>query len=439
MIRPAPRRLELLLVAAAVALRVAVLPLAPRWGYLPDHADLARWGLQAVDHGPLSLYRRPPDAWPVVAYVGDTPRRAVRSHHRPYNYGPLTAYGLWASGCAFAALSPDRLLNTVRSRAAFAPWGLLGDLLLAWGGARLVAALRPSAAARAAFGLLLFAPAAAWTSAVWGQVDSPVLAAAVWMLWAMVEGRWLLAGALFGAAAALKPQVVFFLALWGFAAVTRPKRALPALGLAAVALFLAALPFTLDSGLAWFRASFVNSVSDYREYTTLMAFNLWYADALASGSRNAAVVRLGLSKAQWGDLLLVAGLALSLVASLRRWGRSGPDAEGGGRAYAAGLLLWTVVSLLLSVMLPTRVHERYLLVPLPFLVAAAAVWRPLLVPALLLNVVALAQVTWPLWWRGGSGTRPLEWALTGLALVTAAAAVGRAFKLPPPGKAEAPR
>jgi hypothetical protein len=63
--------------------------------------------------------------------------------------------------------------------------------------------------------------------------------------------------------------------------------------------------------------------------------------------------------------------------------------------------------------------------------AAGCVWRPLWAPALLLNVVALAQVTWPLWLRPGvPGVRLLEWALAALALGATAAAIRHAFGQP---------
>ena len=76
------------------------------------------------------------------------------------------------------------------------------------------------------------------------------------------------------------------------------------------------------------------------------------------------------------------------------------------RSDRRGLLVWTALCLLLSVMLPTEVHERYLILVLPFLgLIAALTWRAW--PGLLLlTIVMMGQLSWPLWLRAEAGGWP---------------------------------
>jgi hypothetical protein len=92
---------------------------------------------------------------------------------------------------------------------------------------------------------------------------------------------------------------------------------------------------------------------------------------------------------------LLIGLALGFVYMVRYW-----------RHDRRALPLWALVSLLLLVMLPTEVHERYLLLVLPFLgVCAALTWR-MWPGLLLLLIVMMGQLSWPLWLRSGRGQWP---------------------------------
>ena len=57
-------------------------------------------------------------------------------------------------------------------------------------------------------------------------------------------------------------------------------------------------------------------------------------------------------------------------------------------------------------MVPTEVHERYLILVLPFLAVAVA-FAPRFWPGLVLLLIALmGQLTWPLWLRSGRGQWP---------------------------------
>ncbi len=368
--------------------------------YPGDHDDFVRWGMQATDRGVLTLYDEPPDRHDMRVWDKRQHRwgTAQRQFDRVCNYPPLSVYLLYVSGVVFRALSIDRVINTPASLGAFTFWGILGDFLVAWGCAALVALFRPAWAPRLTYTLALFLPPLWWDSVVWAQMDSVLLAPAVWMLYAMLRRRWLLAGVLWGVAFGLKPQAILLVPLWGLALFTVGSRWRVLLGgvAAAVVLFIVALPFTLHSGWEWLRRSYIeNLLSTYTHLTTLKAFNVWYLHLLLSDSIDAQAKWLGLARGTWGKLWLLAGLLVGFGYSLQRW-----------RHDRRALVLWTTLSLLLFVMLPTEVHERYLILVLPFLgVAAAFTWR--LWPGLiLLLVVMMAQLSWPLWLRSGRGQWP---------------------------------
>lgn len=368
--------------------------ISPKMGYFQDHDDLARWGLQCVEDGVLSIYDHPPKPAELSVWTDQGPAIAQREMNRLCNYPPLCVYMLGASGLMFKATSPDRVINTIHSRAAIGLWSVLLDFVLALGCAKLVAHYRGAPAGWRAFGWAILAPPFWLVSCLWGQVDTWVLAPAVWMLWAMVAGRWNLAGALFGVTAAMKPQAAAFLPVWALALITvRPHAAVIRAGfIAAATLFVVAMPFTLHSGAEWWRQSYQANLFEHSKgLTTLMAFNVWYLVCLVTGSVDETVHWLGFSRAAWGQ----AGLGIALVAGfvwmIRRW-------SGDGR----GLVVWTALVMIAFVSIPTRVHDRFILLILPFLLACCFLWKRVWPGFVVLLVVASGQVTWPQWLSAAS-------------------------------------
>lgn len=402
-----PRGLWLGVTVAAVVLRAGLLaaPLMPTppipvfagMLYPGDHDDFVRWGLQAQDRGLLSLYTEPPHRQNLRSWdkAKHTWHISQRKFDRVCNYPPLSVYLLAVSGAAFSALRPDRLLNTVESLSCFTFWSILGDFLTAWGCAALVRRFRPGWAPLWVYVAALFLPILWWDSVIWAQTDSILLAAVVWMLHAMLHERWVLAGVLWGVAFALKTQAVLFIPLWGYALLTTRPFWKPLVGGVAAldVLLLMALPFTLHSGWAWYLRSYhENLFAIYSNLTTLKAFNIWYLHLLLTDSLDAHAKWLGLTRGMWSKIWLVLALLAGLLFMLWRWRRD-----------SRGLVLWTTLSLLLFMMIPTEVHERYLILVLPFLGVAVA-FAPRLWPGLLLLlVVMLGQLSWPLWLPSGRG------------------------------------
>ena len=388
--------LWLAVLAAALVLRIALVTTTTGVLYPGDHDDFVRWGIQATDHGVRTLYDGPPARHDRRLWNGKW-NISQRPFDRTCNYPPLSAYMLWLSGLVFKAVSnDDRLINTVASHVLFSFWSIVCDFITAAGCAAIVLLYRSRAAALLAFTLALLLPPLWWDSIIWAQMDSVLLAPAVWMLWAMLRERWLFAGLMWGLAFALKPQAILFVPVWGYALFVARSWWKPVLGglIALGVLALTALPFMLHSGGKWsYHSYWTNLFAEYADKTTLKAFNLWYLHLLITDSLDAQAARAGLTLNAWGKVFLVASLSAGFAFMLWRWRRD-----------RRGLIVWTVLCLLCFMMLPTAVHERYLILVLPFLgVAAALTWR-LWPPLLILTAVIMAQMTWPLWLKYQAGT-----------------------------------
>ncbi len=113
----APRVVIATALVVGLALRIALVMLAPRYGYFGDHDDYVRWGIQAVDRGVTTLYREPPPRQPAVSIAPDGRMSlSVREYDRILNYPPLAAYVLWLEGAVHKRLDDHRYVNTIRAR-----------------------------------------------------------------------------------------------------------------------------------------------------------------------------------------------------------------------------------------------------------------------------------------------------------------------------------
>ena len=164
------------------------------------------------------------------------------------------------------------------------------DILLAAGCAAIAGIYRGLRAMKLAYALVLFAPPFWWDSVIWQQMDTVLLAPAVWMLYAMLRERWLLAGVLWGLMLGLKPQAILFVPVWGYALLTVRPMWKPVAGgaIAAGVIGIAAMPFMMTSGMAWLDLSYTkNILGNYSNLVTLKAFNIWYLYALLLDSLDA--------------------------------------------------------------------------------------------------------------------------------------------------------
>jgi hypothetical protein len=204
------------------------------------------------------------------------------------------------------------------------------------------------------------------------------------MVWAMLRRRWLMAGVLWGVALGLKTQGVLLGSLWAFAVVfDRDRfRALAGMAAAGVVLNVTALPYWLTSGTAWITNGFTDNLLHQYQFTTLRAFNVWYIDLLLTGRRDSGVPLLGVTRDMWGRAMFGLAALAGVVIAWRRW-----------RAEPYRLLLLGGWILLVVVMFPTRVHERYLVLCLPLLICGAFRIKRLWVGLVVLMLVATCQIT----------------------------------------------
>lgn len=366
-----------------------LVPFSPRYGYFGDHDDFSRWGVQAVREGVLTLYDHAPprvDAW---YFINGEPIKRQRPVDRVCNYPPISAYIFWLNGFVHRAVDFSQTINTWWARAVFMTWGMIAHVIMALGVAAIVRRWRGGRAPFVAFLVTLFTPPIIYDVAFWAQTDAWLLAPAVWMLWALMERRWMLAGVCFGIMLGLKPQAVLFTPLWFVAAYGHRawRGPLVGVGTSVGVVLLAALPFTLHSRFAWFEGSYYDNLVHAYPDTTLRAYNVWYIDLLQSEDRNSTRLLAGMQKDTWGKIFIFAGLAaIALAVGLRR-----------KRSADVMLLAWTTVSMIAFVMLPTRVHERYIVLIFPFLVCCATL-RPVLWPGVaILAVLSIVQMTHQQW------------------------------------------
>ncbi len=407
MLAPSSRRLALAFVVG-IAMRLALVAIAPRWGYAWDHFDVLGMGAVAAQRGLTHVYSAPTDLLPTIrgwVVQNGTPVVISRREVYPPNYPPLATTIFWAQSRWLGVEAPDFVANTRATRlvTSLAPW--LFEVATAVGVGLLAHALtgRTTTAAGAA-ALTWLAPPLMMNTAVFGQYDALALAPAVLAVAAMAGGRWAAAGIALGVALLAKPQGLLIAPIAGFAAlVAAPAGLLPCLGrlarLGGVALAtvtLGSAPWLLADGAAWLRRCYRMNLFEVLPYTTLEAYNVWYLAALLAERHpvydvlTSTATVAGLTRDAWGRVLL--GLALAAAAALA-WTRHRRRPALAIVVFAS-LWLWSVF------LWPTRVHERYLLYCMPFAIAAAATVPRLRPVVAALLVLATMEHAWPLWRTG---------------------------------------
>lgn len=335
---------EGLIALFAVGLLVRLLLLGGD-GHVFDMALFRSWTERMTERGPSGFYPEAGEDFFV-------------------DYPPGYLYVLWGIGHLARAVGYEVIPAFLFKLPAIA--ADLALAVVAMLGARRLFPRNPGARGLGAAAVLMN-PAVIFVSSVWGQVDA---LAAVFVLASVVmlgTGRASLAReaggmALLAAAVGTKPQAAFVLPVvvlvLGYRHLRRglPRGAarmvvLGAIGAAAGMALLA--PFRLDPFEAF---RFYADAAGTYELTSLFAFNLWGAFGFwRADVGNDALRFLGVPAFAWG--LALFSLAGSMVLA-RAW-RSLSDGRHEGR-----VLLFGGVSLsLVGFVFLTRIHERYLFVP----------------------------------------------------------------------------
>ncbi|HEX5506167.1 MAG TPA: hypothetical protein VFW96_26345 [Thermomicrobiales bacterium] len=351
-------RAPLLLVGILIAGLALRLALAPFGAYRFDTDDLGRWTARLATVPLARFYDGP-----------------------PVDHLPGDLWVMWALGKGYALVSPGldvqarAFLVLLKLVPALADAGIAALLYLL--GRRLGGAVAGLVAAA----LYAFNPGSVFLTAVWGQWDALSAALALAALWLLLRGDPEWAFPVLAYAALIKPQVAALAPLLALAFVAwyalrePPGRWLRrvAVGAAASLLVLVLVPLPFDVGVSPLPArwSLVGRLSDALEKfteTSHSAFNLWTAPLAAPAGvplfrqPDSARWLLGLTYQAWGALLLAAALVAILAAFWRR--------------RDARALVWAATATALALfVLPTRIHERYLL-PAVALAALAAALAP---------------------------------------------------------------
>jgi hypothetical protein len=252
--------------------------------------------------------------------------------------------------------------------------------------------------------LYLLNPASIFLTAIWGQWDSVSAALALIAVWLVIRGdpAWTLPPLTW--AALIKPPFAALLPLdllsfvwrhvvphtrWGGTQSTTESlmASLGELALTAVICVLLArallLPFDVGVGplpARWDLLERLRYSLDLYPETSVNAFNLW-ATPLVGNREPDAQPLLGVAVRTWGLALFGAAYLLILA---RYWRR--PDA----RAF-----IWAAFAISFAAfMLPTRVHERYLLPAITLAALAAAVTPRLRWFFAALSVTFFANLYW---------------------------------------------
>ncbi len=359
------------LAVAAVAVSVV---LAPLFYFKFDvYGCWVPWARASGGRRPWDIYRLRADCNypPVLLYLWTATQAAVRGlpvlrHHRlTLELFKLPNVLAWAAGVPLCDRGLRRPFGPAPARAAAVAYALSLPLLL--------------------------------DAAVWGQYDAILCLALVAVLVALAGGRPVLAGALTGMSLGLKFQAVVLLPAVGTYALRRfgPARTAAAVAAGLAVLVALSAPFALAGQGRPMRAAYTGAVGFYPQLTVnagnawqpVRLVNLYLRHLPAAAAESDAPRWVGPVTPKRVGLAAFAAYTGFLVAGL--WHR--PD--GVTLVRCAGLTAFAFF------MLPTEIHERYL------------------VPA---AVILALPVALPVALPGPAGRRPNLWLYVGLSAAAAA-------------------
>lgn len=341
--------------SAAVLIRVVLLPMP---GYSDDMRDFSHWMFALVSIGPHGIY-------------ADTSGKLFSV----VDYPPGYLYVLWGLGEVYRFLFHG-FDNPVLVRAWLKLPSVIADFGVAIGVMRLARLCRPTVPVKAIAATLLLGPMLWLDSAYWGQVDSVAALAAVWMLVATCQRRFLQAWVLLAIAVLLKPQIAVVVPLFvSFAYINDRKRINLVIGpfIAGITAYLLALPFAPSamplSTMRWLLQRYFVGVGKSPNNTS-GAFNLYAAFMhlyVSDGVRHA-----GITLHTLGLILFGAALIAVLARAVMHWRANRADQPDSMNMMLVFSSLMTIAAMFL---LATRMHERYMMIAVVLLPLLAGYGR----------------------------------------------------------------
>lgn len=349
--RPTHRQAVLGLFGLGLLVRLAV---APYGGHHFDVPTLQFWAYHLVQDPLRDFYHLRMQALPEPDHL------------------PGDLWILWAIGHVFRLFSPTMDVETPGFVWLIKLVPALADLGVAWLLYQMGAHLWSRNAGLLAAVFVLFNPAAVFLTSVWGQWDSVSLFFALLAFWLFMSGRlgWVLPSLTY--ATLIKPPFAALFPLLALAyyfeyvrrdpADEEPRRdgywsdvLTPVIAGAVISMAVACLvclPFGVGLfGVGeWSLIERVRIAADTYQFSSLYAFNLWAAvdppTVRLQGDTDPFL--LGASAQAWGTVLA----AVAYLAVLVRYVRDRQRLT----------LMWAVMATMFVLfVLPTRVHERYML------------------------------------------------------------------------------
>jgi len=301
---------------------------------------------------------------------------------------PGDLWFLWYASNFYNALAPDSDFRSHGFLIITKAIPILADAGAAFALFLLARDLAGPKAGVLAAAMYAFNPGPIFVASIWDQWDAISVGALLFSVWFFLRRRFALSAALLTYASIIKPQysalgLLYALAFirWqilpiiraardrenddaGLSALARPLgRVIGAVTAALVTAAAVLVPFGV--GFWPFRTQFgivsrLHFVYLIHDETSLNAFTIWATPLAGNGVNDWQLHFLGMETGFWGRVLL----ALGLLAVLGLWWRRGTE-----RAF-----IWAcLASTFCLYMLPTRIHERYLLPTVAFAALVVAI------------------------------------------------------------------
>lgn len=304
-------------------------------GLLPsftiDMNNWIAWSGMLTEHGPLKFYSLP--GWT--------------------DYTPGFFYYLWIVGLFFKALGSSLTPFWVKLPVILADMGI---------GLLLYKILFKKSFKIAVFAFLAYVlnPVVMFTNSIWGQTDGLIALLILLSAYFLVEKKNFVFSSLFWVLALfVKPQALVALpVLLAYLLFNRKfKKTLFFVLFSSFFTILLGLPFFAKLNPIFGIPVLISKMSNEAPFTSVMAFNFW---ALVKGMWIPdSGIFLGLEYVYWGAAIFLSAFILVMVGLFKSKGKPQQFYFFLGLAYLAFFLF------------PTRVHERYILVSLPFFLLSA--------------------------------------------------------------------
>jgi hypothetical protein len=142
----------------------------------------------------------------------------------------------------------------------------------------------------------------------------------------------------------------------------------------------------LKNGFAWFENSYIYNFTELMPYSTLKAFNIWMLDLIRCKDLDIKLTIFGISKKTWGLILLIISLASGFISVWHRY-----------KNDRLALPILTALTFTATFLFPTRVHERYIIYLLPFLLVSAFIEKRFWLPLTGYVIIASFETTVQIW------------------------------------------